>query len=56
MLELLCAVAISVILLGSILGAVSKSRGKATKLKTDVEQGQKSIEEMQQPGGLLSPE
>ncbi len=56
MLELLCVIAIIAFLCGLILGAVSKSRSKATKLKTKVEQGQKSIEKMEEPGGVLSPE
>jgi prepilin-type N-terminal cleavage/methylation domain-containing protein len=55
-LELMCVIAIIAVLLSLIVGAVSKSRSKATKLKTYVEKGQKSIEHMQEPGGLLSPE
>ena len=56
LLEFLCVIATIAILLALILGAVSKSRSKATKLKIDAEQGQKSTEKMQEPGGLLSPE
>ncbi len=56
LLELLCVIAIIAFLCGLILGAVSKSRSNATKLKTKVEQGQKSIEKMEEPGGVLSPE
>lgn len=54
--ELLCVIAIISLLLGLILGAVAKSRSKATKLSADVEKGQKNIEQMQEPGGLLSPD
>jgi prepilin-type N-terminal cleavage/methylation domain-containing protein len=56
LLELLCVIAIISVVLGLFLGVVSKSRSKATKLKTNVEEGQKNIEKMQEPGGLLSQE
>ena len=53
-LELLCAIALIAILLGLIGGAVAMSRSKAEKLKKDIGEGQASIIEMQEPGGLLS--
>jgi prepilin-type N-terminal cleavage/methylation domain-containing protein len=56
LLELLCAMAIIILLVGLVLGAVARARSKTTNLTTYVEQGQESIERMQGPGGLLSAE
>jgi prepilin-type N-terminal cleavage/methylation domain-containing protein len=56
LLELLCAIAIIAVLLGLVLGAVAMTQSRATKLTTYVEKGQESIEKMQGPAGLLSPD
>ena len=56
LLELLCVIAIIAMLLGLIVGAVVMARSKANMLVKDIGKGQTNIVQMEEPGGLLSPD
>ena len=55
-LELVAVIAIIALLLGLLLGPVSRAFARAKKLDREIGEGQASIVEMQEPGGLLSAE
>ena len=56
MIELIAVIAIIALLVGLLLGPVSRALARAKTLDREVEEGQASIVEMQEPGGLLSAE